>query len=176
MRLALGVPEGMSAHHQQRPDQARGRHRFARDGEVPVVVLHGRREGDSTTSPRNQVAELRASLQTERTARLAAERAHTEAQMHLQSVKTQLAHAELARREAVEAVAALRLEMQHLTLAAATIPAVAPVAVRADEPETAVPTVSKPVRAKRAAPARVKEQKPVKWWLPTFRGKPVGAG
>ena len=45
MREALGLrgqPVGRTP--QQRPEQARQRHRFVRDGEVPVVVL-GTRKG-----------------------------------------------------------------------------------------------------------------------------------
>lgn len=77
MRRALGLggaPPTQPA--QQRPEQARTRHRFAQDGEVPVEVVTGPRAPDA--APNGRVAALQTTLDRERVVRADAERSLAE--------------------------------------------------------------------------------------------------
>ena len=68
MRRALGLNPGGPTHTpQQRPEQARARHRFVQDGGVPVVMLNHKPEPE-VAALRERVMALEATLETERAA------------------------------------------------------------------------------------------------------------
>jgi hypothetical protein len=163
VRRALGLKTNTP--HQQRPEQARQRHRFVSDGAVPVVMLN-RADGE-TTGLKDRLAAAEAALETERAAHAATRRALQDAQAAHQALQTRSGHTELARNEALaaerearrsaeEALAALRAELAE-TSRRAPLPAAEP------KPE-------RPARKPRAA-AAPKEQKPVRWWTPSYRAK-----
>ncbi len=160
MRLALGLRGPTGQAPQQRPDQARARHKFVQDGGVPVVVLNSRGEQDAAVKSR--VAELEAQLEQERAAHAATRRALHDAQVTAQGLQTRLAHAELAHREAL---AAANQALETFQAAAK------PPAAAASEP-AAAPALRKTVRktAIERTP-RDREPQPVKWWTPTYRAK-----
>jgi len=104
MRRALGLHgtgNGKGQQHtpQQRPDQARQRHRFVQDGGVPVVVLNHRAEDGSVLKER--IAELERQLENERGQHANSRRALQEAQALAQALETRLVHAELAHKDAL---------------------------------------------------------------------------
>src|SRR5689334_24707059 len=80
IRRALGLKSNGT--HQQRPEQARQRHRFVSDGAVPVVVLNRTERESSGLKERLEAAE--AALETERAAHAATKRALQEAQSQAQ--------------------------------------------------------------------------------------------
>ena len=179
MRRALGLSGPLPAQPtQQRPEQARARHRFVQDGEVPVEIVTGSRAPDS--APGGLAAVLQAALNGERTARADAERLLAEAQATIQSLRTKLAHAELAHNEALgrerlarehaqtarqEAAAARELAEQRLSeITAARAAQVPPTAATAKR-------VGSAKSASRAPAAKTREPKPVKWWLPSYKTK-----
>ena len=75
----------------------RGRHRFVQDGEVPVVVVHGRHRAPEET--RAAITALEHTLDLERAARAASEKSLMQAEETIRQLRTRLAHAELAREE-----------------------------------------------------------------------------
>lgn len=164
MRRALGLnAKGNQAPIQQRPDQARQRHRFVQDGGVPVVMLNHRT--DESAALRERIGELEASLETERNNHAGTRRTVSEQQAQLQSLETRLAHAELAHREALaqerRARTALQEQISQLQ---------APPALRTAPKEA--PELAEPPR-KRGRP-RIhppKDPKPVRWWTPSFKAK-----
>ena len=166
MRRALGLQGGGSpAVHQQRPEQARQRHRFAQDGSVPVVVLN--RSGDAESGgAKERIASLEAALETERAAHAGTKRHLQEAQAAQQALQTRLAHTELAHSEALGVERqARRAAEEALAAAQAALPPPPKRVAAAAEP--VVPKVRKP-RANAAPP---REPKPVRWWTPSFRAK-----
>lgn len=180
MREALGLRDRpLSNLPQQRPEQARQRHRFVRDGEVPTVVLGSRKEQDSGPSPDHRIAVMQAALDSERAARALAERALQEAQMTIQNLQTRLAHAEMAHSDALAAEHAGReqaerdlgqavasrdtAERQIREMAAPSSP---------DVPKRAPKKIAPTASAGTLAPApKPREPQPVKWWLPSYRAK-----
>jgi hypothetical protein len=74
------------------------RRRFAQDGEVPVTVLHGRRDHPAD-APVNRLEAAETVAAAERTAREQAERALAEAQATIHDLQTKLGHASLAQTE-----------------------------------------------------------------------------
>lgn len=174
VRRALGLKtSGSSTPHQQRPEQARQRHRFATDGSVPVVMLN--RSDNDSSGLKDRLSAATHALETERTAHAATKRLLQEAQQARQALQTRLGHDELshteflrteraARREAEDALAALKLEIERTeTERRATVPVVAqPVRqrreIRASEP---IPRQKRPAN----------EPKPVRWWTPSYRAK-----
>jgi hypothetical protein len=110
MRHALGLygvprrPEAERAAAPKPPRQADRfgaggqRRRFAQDGEVPVTVLHGRRD-HPTDAPVNRVEAAEAVAAAERSAREQAERALAEAQATIHDLQTMLGHASLVQSE-----------------------------------------------------------------------------
>lgn len=169
VRRALGLKA--NGPQQQRPEQARQRHRFVADGAVPVVMLN--RVDGETSGLKDKLAALEATLETERAAHASTRRALHEAQAAHQALQTRSGHTDLAHNEALateraarrgaeEALAALRSER----------PEPAP---RAPEPRMPEPRAMepKPERAPRAprAGAAPKELKPVRWWTPSYRAK-----
>ncbi len=191
MRRALGLQGRTRAAPapQQRPEDARQRHRFVQDGEVPVVVLHRNRD-DAPGSPVNRVAAVEATLEAERAAHAATARALDEAQAAVQSLRTKLAHAEMGFREALGAEQQARERAEAALHDALTPPPPPEPDTTAEaDPWTAVePVRRRPGRPKSTAPTAVgtgtpaptgdaepePEPEPVKWWLPGF-GVKAGA-
>src|SRR3954451_21566882 len=101
IRRALGLKAGGGQTHQQRPEQARQRHRFVTDGAVPVVMLNRTERESGGLKEKLEAAE--AALEAERTAHAATRRALQEAQAAHQALQTRFGHAELARSEALAA-------------------------------------------------------------------------
>lgn len=163
IRRALGL--NSTAPHQQRPEQARQRHRFVTDGAVPVVMLNrGDHEGGGL---KEKLAAAEAALETERASHAGTRRALQETQAAHQILQTRLGHAELAhaeafaaereaRRAAEEALAAIKNELQERPRRAA-----------GQAPEPAPERVARKPRV----PKPPKEQKPVRWWTPSYRAK-----
>src|SRR4051812_49220550 len=120
IRRALGLTSNGTTTHQQRPEQARQRHRFATDGSVPVVMLNRSERDSGGLKEKLEAAEN--ALEVERNAHAATKRALQEAQSQAQALQTRLGHAELAHNEALgaerearrvaeDALAALRAEI-----------------------------------------------------------------
>lgn len=196
MRRALGLTGGGGGGNrpqvtQQRPDQARGRHKFVQDGGVPVTVVNHRI--DENGPLKDRIAELEASLENERNNHANTRRSLSEQQAAAQALQTRLAHADLAHNEALMAERNARLAAQsalsqHLLDATparrAPRPAATPQPAEepAPEPEPAAAAAHQtvaadplpaPVKAKRGRPRTTpaKEPKPVRWWTPSYRTK-----
>jgi hypothetical protein len=167
VRRALGLKTN-GATHQQRPEQARQRHRFVSDGAVPVVMLN-RADGEGG-GLKERLTSLEAALESERAAHAATRRALQEANASNQALQTRLGHAGLAHTEALEAERAARRAAEEVLAAVRAELAEAP--QKRVEPE-AEPVAAKPERAVgRPRVAKVaKEQKPVRWWTPSYRAK-----
>lgn len=168
------------------------RRRFARDGDVTVVVAQpgsgiGSAHRPATNAPPvNRLANAEAALASEQAARQRAERALMEAQATIKRLQTQVVHAEMTGREAVEA--AQRAESDRSALAAALeaeqaarlaaesafhgssaiLRGPARLRANADQADNATPVKrprGRPRRDGSAIPKRpAKEQQPVKWW------------
>ena len=156
MRRALGLGGSTRPVQQQRPDQARARHRFVQDGGVPVVVLN-RSDIDPTGPLKARIGELEAALEAERAAHGATKRVLHDAQGAQQALQTRLTHSELAHREVLAAEAAARqaAEAQVQSVKAA----MPPKTLKARKP------------AVRTQAPHGQEPQPVKWWLPGYRAK-----
>jgi hypothetical protein len=110
MRRALGLyamprrPDAERAAAPMAPRQADRfgasgqRRRFAQDGEVPVTVVHGRRD-HPVDAPVNRLEAAETVAAAERTGREQAERALAEAQATIHDLRTKLGHASLAQTE-----------------------------------------------------------------------------
>ncbi|HYZ62390.1 MAG TPA: hypothetical protein VE650_08035 [Acetobacteraceae bacterium] len=176
VRRALGLKT--NGPHQQRPEQARQRHRFVSDGAVPVVMLN---RGDHENGGlKERLAAAETALETERAAHAATRRQLHDAQAANQMLQTRLGHAELAHNEALaaerdarraadEALAAVRAELETVRGELETVRAELEPKPRRVIREAA----PKPVRAARIPrlPKVEKEQKPVRWWTPSYRAK-----
>ncbi|MGI4811594.1 MAG: hypothetical protein ACRYF2_26265 [Janthinobacterium lividum] len=98
VRRALGLKSsGSSPTHQQRPEQARARHRFVADGAVPVVMLN--RSDSETTGLKERLSAAEHALENERGAHANTRRALQEATQSNQSLQTRLGHNELSNGE-----------------------------------------------------------------------------
>lgn len=175
MRRALGLVEGISPARteQHRLEPARSRHRFVRDGEVPVVV-RGARASDA--APSEASAAVQAALVVEQATRIVAERSLAEALAVVRSLRTTLAHAELAHGEALaaERQARERAEMRLRD----TVAACETAGRRAGELGTGQVGEAPAPRARtgkatsaqpRTAAAGPRDPQPVKWWLPSHK-------
>jgi len=155
MRRALGLGGPARPVQQQRPEQARARHRFVQDGGVPVVVLN-RSDIDPTGPLKARIAELEAALEAERAAHGATKRQLQEAQAAQQALQTRLTHSEIAHREALAAENAARQAAE----------------AQVRPPAAVLPKLSKPRKAAvRTQAPQGREPQPVKWWLPGYRAK-----
>lgn len=148
------------------------RRRFAQDGDVPVVVVRGRRDDNREVSE--------AGAQPQRDLRDQAERSLAAAQATVRDLQTKLAHIEMSQTELRESFDRIRGEKQTIEVALQ-----AEISARRDaeerlEKEVAArqalearvrapsrPTassdhISKP-RSARVTPAPIKQQ-PVNWW------------
>lgn len=98
VRRALGLKSsGSSPTHQQRPEQARARHRFVADGAVPVVMLN--RTDSETTGLKERLSAAEHALENERGAHANTRRALQEASQANQSMQTRFGHNELSNGE-----------------------------------------------------------------------------
>ncbi|GAC1484625.1 MAG: hypothetical protein NVS2B11_10320 [Acetobacteraceae bacterium] len=172
IRRALGLG-GATTTHQQRPEQARQRHRFVADGAVPVVMLN--RTDSEASSLKEKLGALDVQLETERAAHASTRRALQEAQAACQALQTRLAHTQIAHGEALASEReARRLADEALAEARANLAAAAasaaPLAAMQAKP-------AKPKREYRASAATrelkpaTREPKPVRWWTTSYRAK-----
>ncbi len=134
-RRALGADRAMGhedrAAHRQPPAQngpGDGRHapmrrRFARDGDVTVVLAQpgsgvgsAHRPAANAAPPVNRLANAEAALAAEQAARQRADRALAEAHSAIKRLQTQLAHAEMTGREALDG--ARQAEADRIAMAA----------------------------------------------------------
>lgn len=163
VRRALGLKSNTP--HQQRPEQARQRHRFVADGAVPVVMLN-RADGE-TSGLKEKLAAAEAGLEAERAAHAATKRTLHELQATHQALQTRSGHAELAHNEALAAEREARRAAEDALAAVRPEPAEPP---RRTYRKSAEMKLDRPARKPRAA-AAPKEQKPVRWWTPSYRSK-----
>ena len=145
----------------------RGRHRFVQDGEVPVVVVNGHRRAPE--EGRAALTALEHTLELERAARAASEKALMQAEETIRQLRTRLAHAELAREE--------RVREDTAREEAARVEAAAP------PPATEAPaSVPAPKRGRRpkaeASPAAEPdvEGEAIEWWRPGWKERLRQAG
>jgi hypothetical protein len=189
VRRALGLGSGTPRRDaSQQRERGTGARRFARDGEVPVVMLRSSdSSGGAGNGPSNRLVAAEAALRTEKAARDAAERSLKEATATVQSLQTKLAHAELAHAEALAAEHDLRLAAEAALEAAMAPPppaeqneadfepAAAQHLAHAPEVTSAAPEPSSVPRRRKVRVAvavdDAPEPEPVQWWLPTYRSK-----
>ena len=163
------------------------RRRFARDGDVTVVVAQpgtgvgtAHRPPSATTPPVNRLANAEAALAAEQAARQRAERALADAQSTIKRLQTQVAHVEMTGREALEA--AQRADSERAAMAAAleaerTARLAAEAALHGTSDTSRAQArlsggEAPPVKRPRGRPRRegsvavkrLSKQKPVKWW------------
>jgi hypothetical protein len=104
MRRALGLRETSSSAPQNAPAAAPTgaprphRHRFVRDGEVPVTVVHREHDDGAGT---NRIDAARQALREQVAAREQAEHLLQEARATIQTLETKLAHERIAKDEAL---------------------------------------------------------------------------
>lgn len=139
------------------------RHRYVREGEVPVVhAILGRptSKPDAAAQQDKALADfLRQELERERVAREAAERTLSETRTSLTTTQTRLAHVEMDLQAAQEQAAAQSTLAQQAADEAAAAPP--------DGPTTVPPTRRQPRTARRRSIKTSPEQEPepVKWWI-----------
>ncbi len=158
----------------QRREPDRRARRFVKDGEVPVVVLSGSREhGPDAAVPVNRLAAAESALDAERAARERAERSLQEALAAVQQLRPQIAPARLAHGEAL---ATERLAREAAEQARAEAEAAREALATELDTLKAAPPLPAPAlstrRPRQPKPEReVREQQPVKWWLPSYKAK-----
>lgn len=163
VRRALGLtPSGT---HQQRPEQARQRHRFVADGAVPVVMLN--RTDSEVSGLRERLAAAEHALEGERSAHAATRRALHDVQAAFQALQTRFGHTELGHGEMLQTEREAR-QAAEAALSALKERVAAPVERAPVERKKRVKRETGPGRE--AGPGR--EPKPVRWWTPTYRAKP----
>jgi hypothetical protein len=175
-RRSLGLTANPPPRQQQRVDQARPRHRFVRDGEVPVVVVSGDGRSDASPHADSRLAGIESALAAERAAHASTARSLEEALATIQSLRTRLAHAEMASDEAIAVERRARAEAEKaLQEAVADSGTVDP----PDDGRPAEPGAKRPkgkwvrratTTAKTAATPK-REPQPVQWWTASYRAK-----
>ena len=158
MRVALGLtPEPV---RQSRPFEQN--HRPARS-EGPVASASARRPSETSASLQARLATLTSELKTERSERVAAQQALSDAQRTVQQLQTKLAHAEMAGAEALD------IERKARIAAETSLSQVVPM----QPPRPEVPKPADPKRRGRPPSKQhmveEAEQEPVKWWLPSYK-------
>ena len=147
MRRALGLGTGSGQHTpQQRPEQARARHRFVQDGGVPVVMLNQKIEPE-TAALRERIATLEGQLETERSNHETMRRQLKEQAEQVTALQTRLAHNELAHRDALQQERHMRVTAQEAlqeALANAGPRRRTPPPVEAKTPEPKTPEIAPP--------------------------------
>ena len=151
---------------------AKPRHRFVRDGEVPVVHMPPVRAPGAGNRPDPEQARLHQIIEEQRHRADQAERARAESQAHCKAMQTKLAHAELALTDALNLAQTRLDEIAALEARLNVSPApVAPAPPGAGQPEVR----RGPGRPRRIVdPALVPpehEPEPVQWWLAPTKGK-----
>ncbi len=172
VRRALGLKTGgQHQPHQQRPEQARQRHKFISDGAVPVVMLN--RTDAETVNLRERLLALETAMENERAAHAGTRRALHDLQTVHQTLQTQLRHSDMAHADAVKAEReARRAAEEALVALRAERVVVRDVKVAEVERETAEPVVLvRRERRLRIETGPGKEPKPVRWWTPSYRAK-----
>jgi hypothetical protein len=118
MRRALGLRQGSSPPARFSSSGAHAPHpkkrQFARDGDVPVEVLHGR----DNSSGVNQLDATRQAVQAQTAAREEAERLLTEARHTIHDLQTKLGHERLARDETAKQAETAKRELEQALTAA----------------------------------------------------------
>ncbi len=193
MRRALGLGTGSNQHTpQQRPEQARARHRFVQDGGVPVVMLNAKAEPE-TAALKDRISALESTLENERHVNEQYRRQLKELGDQVTALQTRLAHGDLAHRDALEQERHLRVAaqeaLQEALAAAAPRRRASPVQQEAVVAEPAAVSfgdapaaVVEPVAALDIPPVQKRgrgrprsltppEPKPVRWWTPSYRTK-----
>ena len=151
MRAALGLTPG-SVQQTHKPARSEG----------PTAVPYMPRPSETSDSLRARLATMASELKAELSERVAAQQALSDAQRTIQHLQTKLAHAEMAAAEA------LQIEHQARLSAEAKLSQIVPAKPRQPEvPKPAEPTRRRPPGKKQVAEAP--EQKPVKWWLPSYK-------
>jgi hypothetical protein len=102
MRHALGLHGDAPTRSSARGSQPH-RHRFVRDGEVPVTILRRDHQPDGEHGA-NQLDAARQAIRSEATAKVRAERLLEEAQAMIRDLQTKLGHERRAKAEALETV------------------------------------------------------------------------
>lgn len=133
------------------PPRPPGRHRFVRDGEVPVVVVNARHQ--PSEAQRSALTTLKGDLAREHEARLAAEKALEHASATIRQLQTRLVHAEMNWRDARSAPA----------------PAPAPERLEPEPEQARAPRPSQRRVAKLTTTGRHAEDKPIEWWKPGWK-------
>jgi hypothetical protein len=108
MRHALGLRASTPPRSSTSGSQPQ-RHRFVRDGEVPVTVLRRDHQPDGEHGA-NQLDAARQAIRSEAAAKERAERLLEEAQATIRDLQTKLGHERLAKDEALETVRRLETE------------------------------------------------------------------
>jgi hypothetical protein len=108
MRHALGLHGGAPTRSPAGGSPSQ-RHRFVRDGEVPVTVIRRDYQPDGEHGA-NQLDATRQAIRSEATARGRAERSLNEAQAMIRDLQTKLGHERLAKDEALASVRRLEVE------------------------------------------------------------------
>ena len=170
MRRALGLGTGSGQHTpQQRPEQARARHRFVQDGGVPVVMLSQKAEPE-TAALREKITHLESLLENERHVSEQLRRQVREHADQVTALQTRLAHGDLAHNDALEHERRLRVTAQE---ALAEALAAAPVRRRpAPVPEAPAETApyedlaAESLAAENLAPESLTTKSPVAKSLP----------
>ena len=166
VRRALGLSSS-GAPHQQRPEQARQRHRFVADGAVPVVMLN--RVDGETTGLKERLAAAEIALENERAAHAGTRRLLHDAQSAHQALQTRFGHTELALNETLKAEREARRTAEDSLAALRVESAERPAPVPVQLPVSRVKSADAAPRKVRATAA--KEPKPVRWWTPSYSAK-----
>jgi hypothetical protein len=156
----------------------KARHRFVKDGEVPVVHMPkaGPRDAASPGPARNdpEYARLQQIIEEQRKRGDEAERARAEAQTQFKLLQTKFAHTELALADAqalaqtrLEELTALHAQLQQLQTPPPARAPRQPAPVSADAPPKRRP--GRPRRIVVDVPTQ--EPEPVEWWLLPAKGK-----
>jgi hypothetical protein len=117
MRHGLGLssdasPRSLSSHPTTMTNGSHPqRRRFARDGEVPVTVIHRHQNPDAESA--NQLVAARQAIRSQAAARERAERLLEQAQETIRGLQAQLAHERLAKDEAIERAATETQTVDH---------------------------------------------------------------
>jgi hypothetical protein len=178
MRRALGLdretsPVGKLTHSHNPFNGLHQRRQFARDGDVPVTMVHS----DSGSRFR-QLDAARQALRQQTAAREETERLLTDARNTIRDLETKLGHERLARDEVTQRINAERLQIEEALTAAqeelAAERALREVARRErDEAVVATEAAEQQLRPTRAAPKiRVGAQLPSGDTVPRRRGRP----
>lgn len=143
------------------------RHRYVRDGEVPVVHANLGRPAmgrPDASAPQDAVLieTLRQNLEQERARREAAERSLHEARASLTALQTRLGHVELDLQAAQEQVAVQQAAAEQALAEQAASQAASQQAT--DRAEATI-TSPAPGRSRPRSARRTSAPKPIKWWI-----------